>query len=462
MMIEELLEGVRKKSGARVVILVDEYDAPVTRHISDRNLALACRDVLHDFYAAIKKSVEYVHFAFVTGITRFAMTAVDSGANNFLDISLEDRFAGICGFTRHEIDVLFEDRFEETLESLKEKGELPLYADVDELKAKIMEWYDGYNWLGNERVLNPYSIINFFYKKHFGSYWPLSGRPSHLSALIRDNPLEYLQPDLGVYSDAQVRKTDLSNIGVIPVLFHSGYVTIDKAITITRLKNKKTIKEDAYVFKIPNQEVESVSIDSLFHDIFKLDDKYISDLSENMPTALLQKNSKEVVRMFRNILASISFHQHPTAKQAEQNDVSTELPENEKFYHGVLQGSLLAAGFDTLSEVSGAEGRADIVLSLHNGVRVVIELKYRYPDKTAYKAFEDGEADPELAKIKAKEKELPAALDSAEAQLRSGDYAGPHRAARHKVICLAIAILGRSDIAARFVDPEDARDPAGS
>jgi hypothetical protein len=461
-MMEQLIDGLYKKNGVRSVILVDEYDAPVTEQLADRNLAFACLKVLHGFYASIKKCVKRVHFAFVTGITRFAMTAVDSGANNFSDISLDEDFAGICGFTRHEIDVLFEDRFEETLKKLKDRDEVPLSASVDDLKAKIMEWYDGYNWLGNERVLNPYSIINFFHKKHFGAYWPLSGRLSHLSAIIRDNPLDYLQPGLAVYSDAQVRKTDLSDIGVIPVLFHSGYVTIDKTITITRLENNETIEEDGYTFKIPNKEVRSVSKASIFNDIFKLDKKYISDLSENMPAALLERNSEEVIKLLRNLLVSIPYHQHPTAKRDEQWDAPGDRPESEKFYHGILHGSLLSAGFDILSEVSGAGGRADIVLSLHNGVRVVIELKYRYPDKYAYKAYEDKETDLEQAKSKAKEKELTAALDSAEAQLRSKDYAGPHRAARHKVICLAIAILGRSDIAARFVDLEDARAPAGS
>ncbi|MDR1314652.1 MAG: AAA family ATPase, partial [Deltaproteobacteria bacterium] len=88
-MMEDLLEGIHEKHGVGAVILVDEYDAPVTDHISDRNLALACRDVLHDFYRSIKKNIEHVRFAFVTGITRFAMTSLDSGANMFKDISID-------------------------------------------------------------------------------------------------------------------------------------------------------------------------------------------------------------------------------------------------------------------------------------------------------------------------------------------------------------------------------------
>ncbi|MDR1314700.1 MAG: AAA family ATPase, partial [Deltaproteobacteria bacterium] len=158
----QLLKGLAKKHGAGAVILVDEYDAPVTDHISDGNLALACRNVLHGFYRSIKTNIEHVRFAFVTGITRFAMTSLDSGANNFKDISIDERYAGICGFTRREIDALFEDRFEATLETLKARGNIPPSAGVDDLKAQILLWYDGYNWLGNERVFNPYSILNFF------------------------------------------------------------------------------------------------------------------------------------------------------------------------------------------------------------------------------------------------------------------------------------------------------------
>ncbi|MDR1315048.1 MAG: AAA family ATPase [Deltaproteobacteria bacterium] len=163
----QLLKGLFRKHGVGAVILVDEYDAPVTDHISDRNLALACRNVLHDFYRSINTNQKHVRFAFITGITRLAMAAVDSGANNFIDISLDEEFAGICGFTLNEFDFLFQDRFEETLNRLKTRGQLPPGAGVDDLKAKILDWYDGYNWLGNEHVLNPYSIIRFFSKKNW-------------------------------------------------------------------------------------------------------------------------------------------------------------------------------------------------------------------------------------------------------------------------------------------------------
>jgi hypothetical protein len=449
---EDLLEGIHEKHGVGAVILVDEYDAPVTDHISDRNLALACRNVLHDFYRSIKKNIEHVSFAFVTGITRFAMTSLDSGANMFKDISIDERYAGICGFTSREIDVLFEDRFGATLDNMKKKGKFPPNADVDDLKTQIKLWYDGYNWLGDERVFNPYSILNFFDEKKFRSFWPLTGRPSHLNVLVRENPLEFLRPDLGAYPDQRVRNAELSGVGMVPVMFHSGYLTINEEISIPIVKDDIETYKTEYTFKTPNMEVDESSRADIFIDIFKIEDEYLSSLTKRFPSAVLQKNSDELSSLFHDLLVSVSYRQHPAARQTGQPDAPAENPESENFYHGILHGSLLSAGFKVLSEVPGGEGRPDIALFLRNDVCVVIELKHRHVGKSAFKDGAVGETDRKLAEDAAREKDLSAALDAAEAQIRDMDYAGPYRAAGYEVICIAVAVRGRTEVAARFVE----------
>jgi hypothetical protein len=128
----------------------------------------------------MKTNLDHIHFAFVTGITRFAMTSLDSGPNNFMDISLLPEFTGICGFTPSELDSCFEDMFEETLKCLKRNIEISRNAIFKALKTKILEYYDDYNWLGTEHILNPYSILHFFHQKTFDSYWPASGQ--HLAS----------------------------------------------------------------------------------------------------------------------------------------------------------------------------------------------------------------------------------------------------------------------------------------
>jgi hypothetical protein len=112
-MLEHLLKVFSEKYGVGTVILVDEYDGQVTRHILNRKLAQANRDGLHDFYQSMKTDIDYINFTFatfvtgITGITRFAMTALDSGPNNFMDIWLLKKFSGICGFTTSDLDSCF-------------------------------------------------------------------------------------------------------------------------------------------------------------------------------------------------------------------------------------------------------------------------------------------------------------------------------------------------------------------
>jgi hypothetical protein len=254
-MLGELLEGLRIKYGAKVVVLIDEYDAPLTRNIMKQDIAEDISEVLHYFYTSLKTNTNYIRLAFVTGITRFAVTELDSGPNNFYDISLVPKFGGICGFTKSEMRTLFNDRFADTLTALKSNGKIPLNAGIDDLKLMIEDYYDGYNWLGKENVLNPYSLLRFFTANEFDTYWPLSGQPSHLSALVRQNPLAFILPKLEAYPAIETREAELRTLKPVPVLFNSGYLTIDQPVTIEEIEKGKVVKKSGYSFKIPNTEV---------------------------------------------------------------------------------------------------------------------------------------------------------------------------------------------------------------
>jgi hypothetical protein len=173
-----LIQALSEQYKAEVAVLIDEYDAPVTRNMSNQNVAEANANVLHNFFAILKKPyvAPNIRFTFVTGITRYALTSMDSGANHLVDISLKPEYAGLCGFTIEEFDSYFADRLEVTLSKLKETGDIEFSASVDDLRSEILHWYDGYNWGGETRVLNPYSILNFFDKNQLDSYWIQSGR----------------------------------------------------------------------------------------------------------------------------------------------------------------------------------------------------------------------------------------------------------------------------------------------
>ncbi|MDR1039798.1 MAG: ATP-binding protein [Deltaproteobacteria bacterium] len=438
-MLEELLESLFQKYGIGTAVLVDEYDDPVSSLLSNRKLAVDNLGVLRGFYKSLKKFKKHIRFALVTGVTRYAMSALGSGPNNFLDISLMPEYSEVCGFTAQELDDLFGDRFEEALVSLKANGDIDPGIDMDvglkALKEKILEWYDGYNWLGDARVLNPYSIINFFKKRELDDYWPSSGQPSHLSAFVRKRPLEFIQPSLDGYPAEQIGKIDLRRrLAAVPVLFHSGYLTIDRITRKTRIINGNTVKIKEFTFRTPNLEVALNYRASFFKAAFELDDRDFNDFAENLPKALSERDAAETARLLGDLFAGIASVRHKSS---------------EKFFHAVLQAAFLAAGIEVLSEVRAGLGRSDMVVFLKDGSRVVIELKYRKAEET-----DDGGDDTGFS-----EKDFVAALDAAEKQIRDRDYSGAHRLAVKEVICLALTVRGKYEVAARYLDPEDTGGP---
>jgi hypothetical protein len=503
----QLLKRLSKKYGVGTVVLVDEYDSPVTKNITNLNLALDCRDVLHDFYESMKKNRNYIDFALVTGITRFAMTTLDSGPNNFLDISLHPKFAGICGFTHKELKIYFRDRFPKIIKKFKISGILAPGDHSKALRDMILDWYDGYNWLGSGQVLNPYSIIHFFDKEEFGSYWPISGYPSHLTALVRENPIAYMLPSMDPFPANEVRKSDISNMQPIPILFHSGYLTISGKTTVKKIeiiqgtemgqKVKSEVEVEAFTFKTPNKELRSNFKESIFKDAFKPKQHNLSNLTKYLPAALLEKDSSKVSSLLHDLLTSISYHQHPTTKRlltsaqlsaseqtatpaqlsvseltvssaqlsaseltasSAQLALSDNFTKSEQHYHAIIHGAFLVSGMEVYSEGSGANGRSEMVVYLKDKVRVVIEVKYCVPTSTScetamnrntcnLKRDADNSSNSERS-----EKELSSALNRGQNQIIKLDYAGPYRASGCVVICMALAIRNRDEVDVRFFE----------
>jgi hypothetical protein len=441
-MMKQLLATLYNKNKVGTVILVDEYDSPVTQHISNMNLALKMRKVLHDFYLSMKKNNRYLRFAFVTGISRFGLTSLDSGPNNFKDISLMSEFAAICGFTKNEIITFFSNRFPDTVKELKSRKSIAWNAGSMALMKKIHEWYDGYNWLGPDHVYNPFSIINFFDEKKLRAFWPLSGQPSHLSSLVRANPHGFFNSTQDSYLAEGLMKVDLEAIEPIPLLFHSGYLTIDEEIQTKVYSHGKWVMADAFTFRPPNREVTMNFSKSLFIKAFSLQNiKYLNDITNDISSAILNKNSDGMVELLHNLLSSLASEHHVPS---------------ENHYHAVLHAAFLAAGFEVLDQTSSAHGRSDMTLFLNTKVRVVLELKYCNINKNSSRSknavgirrtAKDKKAETELAR-----RQLSAALDRGEKAIMNNDYAAPYRAARKTVISLAVAIRGRDEVAVRFID----------
>jgi hypothetical protein len=364
-----LIRELSKKYKSKVVVLVDEYDAPVADNISNFELVRENADVLRNFFKVLKTRdvISSLRFAFITGVTRFGLTTMGSGANHLYDISMKPEYAGICGFTVEEFETLFADRMEHTLSRLKEKGILRPSASARDLKERIYHWYDGYDWSGETktRVLNPYSILNFFYDCSFNNYWIETGHPSHLTALMEKNPVACLESTLKSHTGPELRKSDFDSFEPAPVLFHTGYLTIDKIIIDPDPSSSVDANKEItrYALKLPNYEVSSSFNKDFFSVIFgdKISRIQLKTKATKLKEAIFKENSDFVSTTFMELFGAISHHQWP---------------EDEKTFQALVRVTLSAMGFDVLTELPGRKGRLDPCADLSNGY-LIIELRYR-------------------------------------------------------------------------------------
>jgi len=163
----ELIRTAYEKYNQKVVILVDEYDKPILDNVTNKELSKEIRDRLKNIYSVIKDSDQYVKFAFLTGVSKFSRVSLFSGLNNLEDISLDKKYATICGYTHEDVKSHFAERLDG--------------VDLVELK----KWYNGYNFLG-VGVYNPFDILLFFSKdKIYSNYWFETGNPSFLIEILK-------------------------------------------------------------------------------------------------------------------------------------------------------------------------------------------------------------------------------------------------------------------------------------
>ncbi len=200
-----LIRTLHERTGRRAVVLVDEYDKPILDALGDRELALANRSFLRGFYAMIKDCDRHLRFVFLTGVSK--LTGLFSGLNNLNDITLDERYGAICGCTDAELDAVFAPE----LEGL----------DRDEIRR----WYNGYNWLGPERVYNPFGLLLLFDKRKFGNYWFESGTPTFLIETLARRNLPTPRLDGMIGSESLLSTFDVDRMSVQALLFQTGYLS---------------------------------------------------------------------------------------------------------------------------------------------------------------------------------------------------------------------------------------------
>ncbi|MBH1989499.1 MAG: AAA family ATPase [Myxococcaceae bacterium] len=232
-----LVEGLAKQNS--VVLLIDEYDAPILAHIENPLLAEAIRAVLKSFYGVIKALDSHLRFVFLTGVTKFNKTSIFSGLNNLLDLTLDDRSATLLGLTLEELQNFFADHIRKAID----QGTL---SRVDFMQS-MQDWYNGYRFSPYlpTRVYNPCSVIRCLLSGRFENHWSQTGTPSFLVKLVQEKNYPILDLENLVLSDEDLGTFDLDRVQLPALLFQTGCLTIQDYDPETAL----------YTLRFPNQEV---------------------------------------------------------------------------------------------------------------------------------------------------------------------------------------------------------------
>jgi hypothetical protein len=425
----------RKRKAKNVFLLIDEYDYQIIGGIGDHGITEELRMMLHNFYGAIKGCAPMLRFTLITGITKFQPFSFFSGLNNITDISLEPRFSAICGFTEDEITANFSGNIRFALSNMRKSGHMKSNSTEIDFLNRLKHWYDGYTWDGETKVYNPYSVVCCLKRSRFNNYWYESGTSliAYKLSPLAETYLkivfgEFTQNKFSVISDLKSADTEL-------LLFQSGYLTISKI----DLTNENT----NYILKCPNNEI----VYAIIHDFVRLESPFpgftgtINEKYASFVDAFDSSDSTECARIFSSFLGEIVLYlKHP----------------DEFLFQSLIYLLLNVKSKRAELEMHVGEGRADIIYSLTDKCKVIIEIKYhktKLPVQTlrTVESVMDGIPLPGFPALPENIlKILEDYIALASGQILKKKYLVPYYESGLEIRACAIAIHGLTDVMFRF------------
>ena len=279
-----------KQTGRQVVVLIDEYDAPLLDVAHERESLDALRQIMRNFYSPLKDCEPYLRFVFLTGITKFSQLSIFSELNNISNIAMDDEYAGICGITKEELLT----QMSEDIDVLAKAQELTR----DETIEKLKENYDGYHFSpSSPDVFNPFSLLNCFDRKNFGAYWFTSGTPTYLINMMRK--FDVLPSDISrVEADESEFDAPTENMTTImPLLYQSGYITI-----------KDYDREfNYYTLDIPNKEVKVGLTKALITSYVTRDTLATTNTARRIAQCLAKQDMEGALQLLKTYLGTVPY-----------------------------------------------------------------------------------------------------------------------------------------------------------
>ena len=340
----ELITTAYEISGKQVVVLIDEYDAPMLDVAHDKETLDVLRNVMRNFFSPLKMCEPMLRFVFLTGITKFSQVSIFSELNNIKNVSLDDEYAGVCGITKEELLT----QMSEDIDMLAEAQGMTR----EETIAKLKENYDGYHFSpASPDVFNPYSLLNCFDDKNFGAYWFSSGTPTYLINMLRK--FKVLPAKIGrSLARSSAFDAPTENLKTItPLLYQSGYITIKGYDKMSQL----------FTLDLPNKEIKVGLFESLLP--YYLEGMYAEEgdvAIAQMSVLIRQGDMDGALCLFQEFLGTVPYC-------------------NNTNYEGHYQQVLfiiftLLTHFVVDVEVHTPNGRVDVVMETEDTL-YLIELK---------------------------------------------------------------------------------------
>ena len=323
--LRRLLRALHRQTGQRVVVLVDEYDKPILDALETPEVALANRGFLRGLYGVIKDSDAHVRFAFLTGISKFSKVNLFSQLNNLTDLTLDPVYSSICGYTEGDLETVF----------------APELAGLD--REQVREWYNGYSWLGAEKVYNPYDVLLLLRRREFKAHWFETGTPAFLVDTLFERRVTSVTLDQTVSTEELLSAFDVEHIGTEALLFQTGYLTIT---------GKEELGGKAlYRLGYPNREVRQSLNEHLLRHLVQ-DTAQQTANSMRLARLLEAHDCAGLKELFQAFFAGIPYQWYTN------NDIANY----EGFYASVFYSYFAALGYEIAAEESSSHGRLDLAV----------------------------------------------------------------------------------------------------
>ncbi len=360
-----LISRAYEKTGKQVVVLIDEYDAPMLDVLHEDKMLASIRKVMQEFYQPLKAQEEMMKFCFITGITKFSQLSIFSTINNLKNVTMLPAFSAICGITENEVKQYFAD---EMGMMAADYGLIP-----EEMFVRIKERYDGYHFSAvSEDVYNPFSLLNAFGDNELKNYWFESGTPTFLIRQMKHFRTDILALENMEVPGSAFDKPTEAMTTALPLLYQSGYLTIKGYDRESQI----------YTLSIPNQEVRIGYTEGLLPAYIGLEGEDVqAGFALKFWRALKQHDINLAMREMQAYLAGIPYVEGFKQKLAEAATA-------EGFYEYTMYLIFSMINVYVRTQVKCAGGRTDMVVWMPDTV-YVFELKVNDTAENALKQIDD-------------------------------------------------------------------------